>query len=114
MSYDLDEFQMAARRIGLEHREAIQQCEDAGKRKASAERNYRALLARALTIIKSQHGATNAEKIAQGEKDVAEAKESVLIAEAEDRAAFQRVKLAEADRAVLLTMGSWSKSQENW
>lgn len=112
MSYDFDQFRQFAQAVGKEHREAIDACEKAGKAVANAEKTYRALLSRAVTTCKEGHGATIAETLAKGEDDVAQAKELLTVAEAEDRAAVQRVRLAEADRSVLLTMGSWSKSQE--
>ncbi len=114
MSYDFNEFRQFAQDIGNEHRKAIEDCKLAGEERAKAERAYRSIMTRSLPSIKAQHGATLAVEIAKGEDDIAALREDLEVAEVKDRASFQRVKLAEADRQVLLTMGSWSKAQEAW
>jgi hypothetical protein len=112
--YDYPQFRRAAMTVSREHRKAITDAELAGKALAGAEGAYHKQLAVAVGTLKVAHGSTIAETLAKGVDSVKAAKEARDEAAARDRAAMERVRLCRDDRAVLLTMGAWSRQAGDW
>lgn len=110
--YDYAAFRRAAMTVSREHRKAIGEAEAAGRALAAREAEYHRELALAVGAMKPLHGATIAETLAKGEGNVRTAKEARDAAGARERASMERVRLCRDDRAVLLTMGAWSRAAE--
>lgn len=111
--YDYDQFRRKAQAVSAEHQQAIDASEQTGKDLAHAEAEYHKQLAIAVGRLKPQ-GATVAETLAKGCPEVVSAKESRDQCAAIDRAAMERIRLCRDDRAVLLTLGAWSRAAEAW
>lgn len=113
-AYSYTEFRRAALSMSKEHRGAVNESDEAGKALAAAEADYHRKLAVAVVRAKQEHGATVAETLAKGDEEVALAKDKRDAEAARDRAAMERVRLCRDDRAILLTMGAWSRASEQW
>ena len=112
--YDYGTFRRAAMAVSREHRKAISEAEMTGKALAVAEADYHRHLAGSVAWLKAEHGSTIAETLAKGQPEVKDAKEERDVAAAHDRAAMERIRLCRDDRAVLLTMGAWSRQAGGW
>lgn len=112
--YDYASFRRAAMTVSREHRAAIAEAQGAGNTLAHAEGEYHRELAMAVGRLKGEHGATIAETLAKGESPVRQAKEARDAAGAREKAAMERIRLCRDDRAVLLTMGAWSRQMGPW
>lgn len=107
--FDYAQFRRASMTVSRQHRAAIQRTKETGVAVASAEREYRKQLAVNVARMKEQYGATIAEQMAKGEGPVLEARERLAVAEAEDRAAMEEVRLARSDRESTQALGFWSR-----
>src|SRR6185437_3299643 len=107
--YDYAAFRRSSMTVRRQHQDAIERTKETGTALAAAEKEYRKQLALAMPRMKDQYGATNAEAMAKVEKPVADAREALLIAEYEDRAAMEEVRLVRADRETAQACGYWSR-----
>lgn len=110
--YDYADFRRANMAASREHREALRALLEREKAAGQADANYRKLLALAMLRMKAEHGSTVAEQLAKGEPEVVEAYEERLAAEAEARAAMEKVRLCRDDRVALSAMGGWSREAD--
>jgi hypothetical protein len=107
--YDYAGFRRMSMAVSRQHRSAIRAAKDAGITLARAKAEYHRQVALAIPGMKAEHGATIAEQMAKGEPDVKEAKEAMDIAEANERAAMETVRLVRSDRDAAQAMGYWSR-----
>lgn len=108
--YDYGQYRRMTMTISREHRKAIKAAKEAGNAVGVATSNYHRELALTIPRMKVEHGsATLAEQLAKGEETVRQAKEQLIVAEANERAAMETVRMIRDDRSSALTMGAWSR-----
>jgi hypothetical protein len=107
--YDYADFRRACMTASREHRQALRTLDDAGRKAGRAEASYRRELSKGMLMAKAEHGATAAEHIAKGSEDVAAAYEEMLVAQAAERTAMEKVRLCRDDAQRLSAMGYWSR-----
>lgn len=110
--YDYASFRRMSMTVSRQHRSAIRAAKDAGVTLARAKAAYHRQVALAIPGMKAEHGATIAEQMAKGEPDVQEAKEAMDIAEANERAAMETVRLVRSDREAAQSLGYWSREAD--
>lgn len=111
-AYDLPQARRAVMSQTREKREALAELENAVSAKATAQGQYRRLLAQAMMAVKAEHGATVSEQVAKGQDDVVEARENMVASEGMERAALERLRLCGEDRASIHRLIEWSAQQE--
>jgi len=110
--FDLRTYREESYRVSEAHASAIVELRMTGEEHARAEAKYHRVLAVAIAALIPEVGKTLAETQAKGTPEVQEAKISRDISAAYDRAAMERLRKLRDDRASLLTMGAWSRANE--
>lgn len=110
--YDYANYRRACFAASREHREALAAHDAAATEAARAESTYRKELAIGVLKAKTEHGSTIAETIAKGSDKVADAHEAMVIAQAKERTAMEKVRLCRDDADRLSSMGFWSREAD--